>query len=99
MPKKQPLDLIAPIWPPGANCAGQGDRMYPDQHVDRWTIQRTADEVCGPCPIRAECLEWALTRPEEYGIWGGTTVKQRRRMVIERRRAARRLRIVEGPEG
>lgn len=39
-------------------------------------LQR-ARETCASCPVNAECLEWALTKPEEYGVWGGTTPRQR----------------------
>jgi len=42
--------------------------------------------ICATCPVRAQCLEQALRDREQYGIWGGTTPEQRRR--ITRRRAA-----------
>jgi WhiB family redox-sensing transcriptional regulator len=47
-----------------------------------------AMEVCGACPVRKQCLAWALDRALDFGIWGGTTEDQRR--VI--RRIARRPR-------
>ncbi len=31
-----------------------------------------AKRVCGGCPVRAACLEWALTTGQELGVWGGT---------------------------
>lgn len=39
-----------------------------------------AKEICEGCPVRQECLDWALTAPEEFGVWGGTTPTERRRM-------------------
>jgi WhiB family transcriptional regulator, redox-sensing transcriptional regulator len=36
-----------------------------------------AKELCNGCPVRAECLEYALAVGEEYGIWGGLTAEQR----------------------
>lgn len=41
---------------------------------------KAARRVCAACPVKAECLEWALThpRPTEFGIWGGTSERQRR---------------------
>lgn len=39
-----------------------------------------ACEICERCPVRAACLEQALARQERYGIWGGTTPDERRRM-------------------
>ena len=35
---------------------------------------------CGICKIREECLAWALKNGERYGVWGGTTEQQRRRI-------------------
>jgi WhiB family redox-sensing transcriptional regulator len=41
-----------------------------------------AKKVCRQCPVRAECLQAALDRgPEDFGVWGGTTRDQRRRML------------------
>ena len=39
-----------------------------------------AKKICGACPVQAECLEWALTNGEDYGIWGGLTAKERYRL-------------------
>ncbi len=40
-----------------------------------------AVEICERCPVRDDCLQWALEMPEPVGIWGGTTPKQRRRLA------------------
>ena len=39
-----------------------------------------ARRICRQCPVTAECLEVALSRPahSDEGIWGGTTPKERR---------------------
>jgi WhiB family transcriptional regulator, redox-sensing transcriptional regulator len=54
----------------------------PDQQVAR------AKMVCAGCPVRHECLEFALSHDQTYGIWGGTTVEERQRDRRRRRRAA-----------
>lgn len=36
--------------------------------------------VCRLCPIQQFCLNWALTRPERYGVWGGTTEQERKKL-------------------
>lgn len=36
--------------------------------------------VCGRCPVRLECLAWAIGHGERVGIWGGTTERTRRRV-------------------
>ncbi|MGH8937160.1 MAG: WhiB family transcriptional regulator [Acidimicrobiia bacterium] len=37
--------------------------------------------VCRTCPVREECLEYALEARERYGIWGGTTERERKRIL------------------
>jgi WhiB family redox-sensing transcriptional regulator len=39
---------------------------------------RKAKALCDECPVQAECLEAGMD--EEYGIWGGLSPKQRRRL-------------------
>ena len=39
-----------------------------------------AVRVCQACPVRAECLEYALRHDERFGVWGGMTEQQRRRL-------------------
>jgi WhiB family transcriptional regulator, redox-sensing transcriptional regulator len=47
-----------------------------------------AKMICAGCPVRQECLEFALSHDQTYGIWGGTTVEDRQRDRRRRRRAA-----------
>jgi WhiB family redox-sensing transcriptional regulator len=41
---------------------------------------RAGIRMCGGCPVREECLEWALETRIPYGIWGGMTGRERRRL-------------------
>lgn len=41
---------------------------------------REAKRICHVCPVREECLEWALENDERFGIWGGMSERERRRM-------------------
>ncbi|GAA4888653.1 hypothetical protein GCM10023237_02480 [Streptomyces coeruleoprunus] len=45
-----------------------------------------AKRVCGRCPVRDQCLRWALDTGQDHGVWGGTGEDERRTI---RRRAAR----------
>jgi WhiB family redox-sensing transcriptional regulator len=47
-----------------------------------------AKAVCAACPVRAECLEYALVRGERFGVWGGTSEMERRGMRRARLRRA-----------
>lgn len=39
-----------------------------------------AKQICEGCPVRVECLAWALERPEHHGVWGMTTAVERWRI-------------------
>ena len=45
-----------------------------------WTTPRYAKEICGRCPVKLDCLAWALENNEREGVWGGTTPKERQRL-------------------
>ena len=41
---------------------------------------REAKRICAGCEVRAECLEYALANDERFGIWGGLSERERRRL-------------------
>jgi WhiB family redox-sensing transcriptional regulator len=41
---------------------------------------REAKRVCLSCEVRVECLEYALENDERFGIWGGLSERERRRV-------------------
>ena len=45
---------------------------------------RDAKKICTSCEVRSECLEYALSNDERFGIWGGLSERERRKL---RRRA------------
>jgi WhiB family redox-sensing transcriptional regulator len=47
-----------------------------------------AQRVCAFCPVRDPCLRWALDTGQAFGIWGGTTERDRRAIVRRREKAA-----------
>lgn len=47
-----------------------------------------AKAVCAACAVREACLEFALETREAEGIWGGTTGRERRRILRQRRKTA-----------
>jgi WhiB family redox-sensing transcriptional regulator len=50
-----------------------------------------AKAVCEACPVRLECLEFALSTNQEYGVWGGASEEERR--VLRRAWRARQRRV------
>ncbi len=76
-------------WQARANCMGvDPDLFFPE----RGASTREAKEVCRGCVVRDECLEYALDNGEKFGIWGGMSERERRRLrrarAIERRAQA-----------
>ncbi len=49
---------------------------------------RTAVEMCAGCPVRPECLDYAL-RTDSVGTWGGTSTRQRLNLTRRQRRNVR----------
>lgn len=81
----------APDWE-GANCLGSAPRRGPDdieEMYDPWFDEEDPGPVLGicngeydgvVCPIRQECLEFALYNNEKYGVWGGMSEQDRKTM-------------------
>ena len=75
-------------WRDAASCrSSDPDVFFPDGE-DVEAIGR-AKEICAACPVREECLAFAVELNQTDGIWGGRTPAERRRL---RRDWLRRLR-------
>jgi WhiB family redox-sensing transcriptional regulator len=55
------------------------DLFYPDRG-DSWG-SRAAKRICTACPVREDCLQFAVAHHEHFGVWGGLTPTERQRMV------------------
>jgi len=74
-------------WQDQANCLGlDPDLFFPL----RGASTREAREVCRGCTVRLDCLEVALENVEKYGIWGGMSERERRRLRRQRNLFARK---------
>jgi len=43
-----------------------------------------ARQVCADCPVKQQCLEFALTNRLAQGVWGATSERERRRLIRQR---------------
>lgn len=59
--------------------------------VQRQSREAAAKAVCGGCPVRSECLAWALASGERFGVWGGKTERERQMLASQRRRMRQRV--------
>ena len=44
-----------------------------------------ARAICGDCPVKDRCREYALTERIEHGVWGGCSERERRRILKRRK--------------
>lgn len=74
-------------WQDGANCKGaNADLFFPE----RGASTRTAKSICRECTVREACLEFAIATGEKFGIWGGMSERERRKVRKDRQIAAQR---------
>ena len=64
-------------WQEEALCAQTDPEAF---FPEKGGSTREAKRVCGRCDVKAECLEYALGRDERFGIWGGLSERERRRL-------------------
>ncbi|MGO1228089.1 WhiB family transcriptional regulator [Brachybacterium sp. AOP42-C2-15] len=55
--------------------------MDPDGFFVQGAEQHAVKLACGACPVRTECLADALDNRVDFGVWGGMTERERRRML------------------
>ncbi len=76
-------------WRRNAACNGtHTDLFFPVGEVGEEPVRQAeeAKVVCFACPVREECLAYALATDQPFGIWGGTTEAERRAIKRRRRR-------------
>ena len=75
-------------WHDYANCRGaDADLFFPE----RGASTRKAKGICAECQVRVDCLEFAVTKSERFGIWGGLSERERRKIRKQRALAARSI--------
>ena len=74
-------------WQDDAVCAQTDPEIF---YPERGGSTREAKAVCQGCPVREQCLEEAVANDERFGIWGGLSERERRKIKIARRGTPRR---------
>jgi WhiB family redox-sensing transcriptional regulator len=82
-------------WQWRAACRGEDTALFfapSDTEVRdvKLTRERKAKAICASCPVRIDCLEYAIRIKEGHGIWGGLNELERRLLIRERERASLR---------
>jgi WhiB family redox-sensing transcriptional regulator len=74
-------------WRDRAACRvdlGVDPELFFPPNGARTDLDSPAKEACNACPVQTDCLEWALETRQRFGIWGGKTRHERRRIARER---------------
>jgi WhiB family redox-sensing transcriptional regulator len=69
--------VASPKWMADAECKQSDPELF---YPDTGHSSRDGRAVCARCPVRAECLAYAIEHHERYGVWGGMSERQRRHM-------------------
>jgi WhiB family redox-sensing transcriptional regulator len=64
-------------WQADALCAQTDPEAF---FPEKGGSTRDAKKICASCPVRAQCLEYALKNDERFGIWGGLSERERRKL-------------------
>jgi WhiB family transcriptional regulator, redox-sensing transcriptional regulator len=77
----QPADLAELEWQDKALCAEVDPEIF---FPEKGGSTRNPKRVCAMCEVRAQCLDYALEHGEAFGIWGGMSERERRRLKQDR---------------
>ncbi len=81
-----PIELSRPVprdvdallsWQGDALCAQTDPEAF---FPEKGGSTRDAKSICNSCEVQAECLEYALRNDERFGIWGGLSERERRKL-------------------
>ncbi len=72
-------DLLgnAPEWQERALCSQTDPEAF---FPEKGGTTRKAKRICSRCEVKGECLEYALAHDERFGIWGGLSERERRKL-------------------
>ena len=82
VPERPELEAIAPAttdeeWQERALCAQTDPEAF---FPEKGGSTREAKRICQGCEVRDACLDYALAHDERFGIWGGLSERERRRL-------------------
>jgi len=71
------MDFLDEQWQERALCSQTDPEAF---FPEKGGSTREAKRICTGCEVRDECLEYALAHDERFGIWGGLSERERRRL-------------------
>lgn len=82
-------------WMPEGACQRPETQTYFNN--DASSHQQWAKRICRGCPVRAQCLQWALEQAEGSGVWGGLNSRERRAVAAIAHDGSWRLAVARKP--
>lgn len=70
---------VQPWWDRAACLGVDADIFFPEKG-NNGNGTRVAKQICQTCTVTTECLEYALANDERFGVWGGHSERERRRL-------------------
>jgi len=71
------FDVTGQRWMDEGLCAQTDPEEF---FADKGGSTRLAKRVCRRCPVRRDCLRFAMEHSEKFGVWGGTSERERRHL-------------------
>jgi WhiB family transcriptional regulator, redox-sensing transcriptional regulator len=80
-------------WRYAAACRGEDPTLffapsYFEKRREKQAREAVAKAICARCPVRIDCLDFALITRESHGVWGGFNEMERRRLLRARAQEA-----------
>ena len=90
-PNIKPLHSVW-AWQERGKCREAANELFFLDDGEKGAVKRRkielAKRVCKACPVINECTQHALSLPEPYGVWGGMSEEDRKKMVKRGRKTA-----------
>jgi len=71
------IDIHVPAWMGEAVCAQTDPEVF---FPEKGKSSRAAIRICKGCSVAPECLTYSLKFGERFGVWGGVSERNRRKM-------------------
>ncbi len=74
-------------WRDRALCRGPQAEIFfapftGEGRNERRNRETAAKAICAKCSVRSECLDYAIQIKEQHGIWGGTSERERKKLIL-----------------
>jgi WhiB family redox-sensing transcriptional regulator len=91
MTNRRSLPSDTPPWQFHAACRGEDASLffapgYFERREEKARREAKAKAICARCPVRVDCLDYALRIKEPHGVWGGMNEQERRILLREQAR-------------